>query len=140
MYICWYINCLLYVHSFSLISNMSIILLYWNGAKLATFVNINCRVTGVIPSNKLELWIYKSQLFQDNCMQNEVICDTFKREVIVWSVWLLLDKLNVLRFHLYLKVVCECLITVCLLIWSVNNYNVHIGPSVCVWRGDCFSL
>jgi len=24
---CWYINCLLYVHSFSLISNMSIILL-----------------------------------------------------------------------------------------------------------------
>ena len=26
MYICWYINCLLYVHSFSLISNMSIIL------------------------------------------------------------------------------------------------------------------
>jgi len=27
MYICWYMNCLLYVHSFSLISNMSIILL-----------------------------------------------------------------------------------------------------------------
>ena len=27
MYMCWYINCLLYVHSFSLISNMSIILL-----------------------------------------------------------------------------------------------------------------
>ena len=30
MYICWYINCLLYVHSFSLISNMSIILLKEN--------------------------------------------------------------------------------------------------------------
>ena len=49
MYICWYINCLLYVHSFSLISNMSIILLKLTH-KSKTWITYN---TPFIKSNKM---------------------------------------------------------------------------------------
>ena len=66
MYICWYINCLLYVNSFSLISNMSIIK-----------INITLRLCGL---NVLDL---NPIITVKILLSNQCICFI----ILTWYVW-----------------------------------------------------
>ena len=67
MYICWYMNCLLYIYSFSLIANMSLVSLYYSiyGSqsliyvyRSSTLVAITSTLLLITCSSRLKLSIY----------------------------------------------------------------------------------